>query len=612
MRRSFLAVAVVPALAFAVVTFAQTKEAAAGPTLDLNLNLGTALNEANQRHRDRLLARRRRGAWATATTSTARPCTSSPRSRGQYMRFGFNSEPGRIRLRRRAERRPQVRLRRHRAAERLRPPRRRLPRLPARRERRPAASSAPRSTSASASTSRSSPASRSARRSRTTPSSSRRQFSRVSTPPSGSTSASRRASIFGARRVAASSTSGGTTDRGAGLRAGRPSAPRTAGRRAPAQQVERDHGADRAHLLALAWPAEPPHHRPSGAASATKTSPTGFSGVPPPGPAIPVIATAYVVPARRARALGHRARARLAHGAVLAQELLAHAEQLHLRLVRVGDEAAVEVLRRAGDAVIICATRARRCSSRPWRASPWRGGATSPTTSSIAGPSEKMRAEARRTSADAASRAPRAASDVGALDGELHLDLGEVRAEAELHPGEALLELREHLVRRRLGEAEAAQDADVEDRGLGAEPLEARDDLLGEHALHLARDAGHEEEVGAADARREAGRGADGVRAPRRAPGSSPACGCSRASSVRARLQRPSMYASAVSSSLSGDAEDLGGDLGGEIVDGRPEAARAEDHVGRAAELAEGGLEHGAIVADGRVAGDLEAERRPC
>ncbi len=43
MRRSFLAVPIVPALAFALVTFAQTKEAAAGPTLDLDLNLGTAI-----------------------------------------------------------------------------------------------------------------------------------------------------------------------------------------------------------------------------------------------------------------------------------------------------------------------------------------------------------------------------------------------------------------------------------------------------------------------------------------------------------------------------------------------------------------------------------------
>jgi hypothetical protein len=42
MRRSFLAAAIVPVVAFAAVTFGSTKEAAAGPTIDLGLNLGTA------------------------------------------------------------------------------------------------------------------------------------------------------------------------------------------------------------------------------------------------------------------------------------------------------------------------------------------------------------------------------------------------------------------------------------------------------------------------------------------------------------------------------------------------------------------------------------------
>jgi hypothetical protein len=42
MRRSFLVATIVPTLAFAAVMFGSVKEAAAGPTLDLNLNLGTA------------------------------------------------------------------------------------------------------------------------------------------------------------------------------------------------------------------------------------------------------------------------------------------------------------------------------------------------------------------------------------------------------------------------------------------------------------------------------------------------------------------------------------------------------------------------------------------
>jgi hypothetical protein len=90
MRRSFLAVSIVPALAFAFVTLTQTKEAAAGPTVDLNLNLGTALNQAgNQSSVDFSV-----GGGLGLGYRFGLPGTwlyLQPELTGSYMRFGFNS-----------------------------------------------------------------------------------------------------------------------------------------------------------------------------------------------------------------------------------------------------------------------------------------------------------------------------------------------------------------------------------------------------------------------------------------------------------------------------------------------------------------------------------------
>jgi hypothetical protein len=90
MRRSFLAVSIVPALAFAFVTFTQTKEAAAGPTVDLNLNLGTALNQAgNQSSVDFSV-----GGGLGLGYRFMFPGSYvylQPEITGSYMRFGFNS-----------------------------------------------------------------------------------------------------------------------------------------------------------------------------------------------------------------------------------------------------------------------------------------------------------------------------------------------------------------------------------------------------------------------------------------------------------------------------------------------------------------------------------------
>ncbi len=91
MRRSFLAAAIVPALAFAAVTFGASKEAAAGPTVDLDLNLGTAIQTVgNQSAVDFSL-----GGGVAVGYRFYIPGSYvflQPEVGGHYMRFGFNSD----------------------------------------------------------------------------------------------------------------------------------------------------------------------------------------------------------------------------------------------------------------------------------------------------------------------------------------------------------------------------------------------------------------------------------------------------------------------------------------------------------------------------------------
>jgi hypothetical protein len=89
MRRSFLAAAIVPAVAFAAITFGSTKEAAAGPTIDLGLNLGTAFQTGGVSRVDFSL-----GGNAGVGYRFNIPRTYvyvQPELTGGYMRFGFNS-----------------------------------------------------------------------------------------------------------------------------------------------------------------------------------------------------------------------------------------------------------------------------------------------------------------------------------------------------------------------------------------------------------------------------------------------------------------------------------------------------------------------------------------
>jgi len=91
MRRTFLAAAIIPALAFAAVTLGATKEAAAGPTVDLDLNLGTAFQTGvGQSAVDFSL-----GGGIDIGYRFYIPGSYlylQPEIGGHYMRFGFNSD----------------------------------------------------------------------------------------------------------------------------------------------------------------------------------------------------------------------------------------------------------------------------------------------------------------------------------------------------------------------------------------------------------------------------------------------------------------------------------------------------------------------------------------
>ena len=106
---------------------------------------------------------------------------------------------------------------------------------------------------------------------------------------------------------------------------------------------------------------------PCASASARCTRPTGFASLPPPGPEMPVVATARSAP-KRARAPSAIARATGSDTAPCSREQrLGHAEQRALRGVGVGHDAAQEVVRRAGHVGELRRRRARPCTTRPPR-----------------------------------------------------------------------------------------------------------------------------------------------------------------------------------------------------------------------------------------------------
>jgi hypothetical protein len=92
MRRSFLVGLVVPALAFAAFTFGQTKEAAAGPIIGLDFDLGTAFqNRASDVSSVDFSA----GGGVRLGYRFIIPRSYiyvQPEIGGHYMNFGFNSQ----------------------------------------------------------------------------------------------------------------------------------------------------------------------------------------------------------------------------------------------------------------------------------------------------------------------------------------------------------------------------------------------------------------------------------------------------------------------------------------------------------------------------------------
>mgnify|MGYP003693866017 CR=1 FL=1 len=65
---------------------------------------------------------------------------------------------------------------------------------------------------------------------------------------------------------------------------------------------------------------------PAAADAAMQTIPTGFSAVPPSGPAIPVTPMPMSTRGTRPDAVGHRRRDHFAHGTVRFQHLVGYAE----------------------------------------------------------------------------------------------------------------------------------------------------------------------------------------------------------------------------------------------------------------------------------------------
>jgi hypothetical protein len=90
MRRSFLVGLVVPALAFAAITFGQTKEAAAGPILGLDLDLGTAFQSREASSVDFSAGGGVRLGYRFVIPRSY--VYVQPEIGGHYMSFGFNSQ----------------------------------------------------------------------------------------------------------------------------------------------------------------------------------------------------------------------------------------------------------------------------------------------------------------------------------------------------------------------------------------------------------------------------------------------------------------------------------------------------------------------------------------
>ena len=171
---------------------------------------------------------------------------------------------------------------------------------------------------------------------------------------------------------------------------------------------------------------------------------------------------------------------------------------------------------------------------------------------------------------------------VGTASGQLGLELRIVGAEAELHASvrHERFHSREQRIDVRFAEAVRVKPFQVDDRLQAALGEEARDDLLLEHALELARDSRGKEEAGLSDVERKSAGGADGVvdhlgrdgqhrlfLVVRRHHTAAPA-------KEVLHPDQPLLVEDEI------DASGLGGDFLRQIVDGGAEAAVDDDRVG--------------------------------
>lgn len=92
MRRSFLAAAIVPALAFAAVSLVNTREAAAGPHLDFDADLGAAFQSAPANRVDFSAGGGLRLGYRFGFHDS--PVWIQPEIGGHYMHLGFNDLGG--------------------------------------------------------------------------------------------------------------------------------------------------------------------------------------------------------------------------------------------------------------------------------------------------------------------------------------------------------------------------------------------------------------------------------------------------------------------------------------------------------------------------------------
>jgi hypothetical protein len=92
MRRSFLVAAIVPALAFAAVSFVNTREAAAGPKIDFDADLGMAFQGGNPSRVDFSAGGGLRLGYRFSLPGTG--LYLQPEIGGHYMHLGFNNALG--------------------------------------------------------------------------------------------------------------------------------------------------------------------------------------------------------------------------------------------------------------------------------------------------------------------------------------------------------------------------------------------------------------------------------------------------------------------------------------------------------------------------------------